>query len=219
MSIACFIPIKANSERVKGKNFRVINGKKLYEYAIEHAIQANIFDVIYVDSNSLEVKEYCEKMGVEFIVRDERLAANNANGNDLLNSHYQMYPDFDFYVQLFVTAPYLQPSSIKDCVEKLIGSNVYDSCFTAVQHSGFFWLNNTPINYRPCILPRSQDLNPMIEESTGLYGISKMAIDKYHCRVGATPYIHLVNKFEAVDINTEEDLQLAEYIGKQYWKY
>ena len=33
MKTACFIPIKMNSERVPGKNLRVLNGKKLYEYA------------------------------------------------------------------------------------------------------------------------------------------------------------------------------------------
>ena len=27
MRTACFIPIKANSERVKGKNLRMLNGK------------------------------------------------------------------------------------------------------------------------------------------------------------------------------------------------
>ncbi len=31
MKTACFIPIKAHSERVSGKNLRILNGKKLYE--------------------------------------------------------------------------------------------------------------------------------------------------------------------------------------------
>jgi len=39
-------------------------------------------------------------------------------------------------------------------------------------------------------------------------------LSKYHCRIGKNPHIHIVNKFEAVDINTEEDLKIAEYIGK-----
>ena len=30
-----------------------------------------------------------------------------------------------------------------------------------------------PINYRPKILPRSQDARPVIIETTGLYGITK----------------------------------------------
>ena len=98
-------------------------------------------------------------------------------------------------------------------------STCYDSCFTAIAHHGFFWLNNTSINYRPCILPRSQDMIPMVEETTGLYGITKESLGKYRCRIGAKPYIHYIDKFEAVDINTETDLKMAEYIGKIYWKY
>lgn len=219
MSAACFIPIKANSERVPGKNFRVLNGRKLYEYIIEHALDAAVFNAIYVDTNSDEIKEYCKGMGCEIIDRKAELAQNTANGNDLLNYQYSLYPQYDYYFQIFATAPYLQPSSIRACVEMLAESAVYDSCFTAVRHQGFFWLNNIPANYRPCILPRSQDMQPVVEETTGLYGMSKDALEKYHCRIGAKPYIHYVSKFEAVDINTEEDLKLAEHIGKVFWGY
>ena len=79
-------------------------------------------------------------------------------------------------------------------------------------------MNGIPVNYRPGILPRSQDLVPIMEETTGLYGIKKESLDKYRCRIGRKPYVHVVSKFEAVDINTEEDLLVAEYIGKVYWK-
>lgn len=219
MSVACFIPIKSNSERVPGKNFRVLNGKKLYEYIIEHSLAANVFDNIFIDTNSDEIKKYAENLGCKVIERREELAKNTANGNDLLNHHFELFPDYDHYFQLFATAPYLQPNSIKACVDALTGSNVYDSCFTAVKHQGFFWLNNTSINYRPCILPRSQDMLPMVEETTGLYGIARQALEKYRCRIGAKPYIHFVSKFEAVDINTEEDLKIAEQVGREYWKY
>ena len=60
---------------------------------------------------------------------------------------------------------------------------------------------------------------PVIEETTGLYGMAHDALFKYRCRIGRNPYIHIVDKFEAVDINTEEDLKFAEYIGKSYWGY
>ena len=219
MSIACFIPIKSNSERVPGKNFRVLNGKKLYEYIIEHSTLSGVFDDIFIDTNSNEIKKFAENLGCKVIERREELARNTANGNDLLNHHFELFPDYDYYFQLFATAPYLQPSSIKACADALTGSSVYDSCFTAVKHQGFFWLNNTSINYRPCILPRSQDMLPVVEETTGLYGITRQALEKYRCRIGARPYIHFVSKFEAVDINTEEDLRIAEQVGREYWKY
>ena len=60
-------------------------------------------------------------------------------------------------------------------------------------------------------------MEPVIEETTGLYGMSAQALAKYRCRIGAKSYICIVNKFEAVDINTEEDLKMAEFIGKSYW--
>lgn len=79
------------------------------------------------------------------------------------------------------------------------------------------WLAGNPVNYRPGILPRSQYMLPVIEETTGLYGIKKDALAKYHCRIGSHPYIQIVSKFEAVDINTKEDFELAEYVGRTIW--
>ena len=55
---------------------------------------------------------------------------------------------------------------------------------------------------------------PVIEETTGLYGITRESLEKYRCRIGRNPYIHIVSKFEAVDINTEEDWKVAEFVGK-----
>ncbi|MBE5917160.1 MAG: acylneuraminate cytidylyltransferase family protein [Pseudobutyrivibrio ruminis] len=214
MKSACFIPIKSHSERVAGKNLRALNGKKLYEYICENVKKADVFDTVYIDTNSEEVSCYAEKMGFLVIERKPELAKNTANGNDLLVYHFQQFPEYDYYFQLFATAPYLKPESIKVCYEKLTSSSTYDSCFTATENHSFYWYAGNPVNYRPGILPRSQDMLPVIEETTGLYGISRESLDKYRCRIGRNPYIHVVNKFEAVDINTEDDLKIAEYVGK-----
>lgn len=214
MKTACFIPIKENSERVPGKNLRTLNGKKLYMYIFEHVKEANVFDDVYVDTNSKEVAEAAEKMGFIAIDRKPELLLNSANGNDLIVHHAEQYPQYDYYFQLFATAPYMQPKTIKECYNKLLASEKYDSCFTAVANHGFYWLNGNPVNYQPGILPRSQDMTPVIEETTGLYGISKSALNRYRCRIGAEPYIYYVSKFEAIDINTEEDFKIAEQIGK-----
>ena len=69
MKTACFIPIKANSERVPGKNLRILNGKKLYQYICEHVKQADVFDDVYIDTNSAEIASYAEKMGFHVLRR------------------------------------------------------------------------------------------------------------------------------------------------------
>lgn len=214
MKTACFIPIKAYSERVKEKNLRLLNGKRLFEYICDNVKQADVFNNIYIDTNSSDIADYANNMGFSVIERKPELALNTANGNDLLVYHFLKFPEYDFYFQLFATAPYLQPKSIRACFEKLTESTEYDSCFTATENHSFYWYAGNPVNYRPGILPRSQDMLPVMEETTGLYGINKYSLDKYRCRIGKNPYIHVVNKFEAVDINTEEDLRIAEYIGK-----
>ena len=219
MKTACFIPIKENSERVQGKNFRVLNGKKLYEYIITHAIESACFDDIYIDTNSEEIKEYALSKDLKVIDRLVSLAQNTANGNDLLNYHIEKFPEYDYYFQLFATAPFLQVDSIRDCFNTLTSSEKYDSCFTALKRNGFYWFNYLPINYRPEILPRSQDITSLAEETTGLYGISKESLKKYRCRIGNRPYIRYVCLFEAIDINMEEDFEIAEIIGSMYWGY
>ena len=59
MKVAATIPIKSNSTRVKNKNFRLLGDKPLYEYIIDHCIQAECFDDIYVDTDSPEINNYC----------------------------------------------------------------------------------------------------------------------------------------------------------------
>ena len=67
------------------KNFKLLNGKKLYEYIIEHAIESDVFDDIYIDTNSEEILEYANKNSCLVIHRKAELAQNTANGNDLLS--------------------------------------------------------------------------------------------------------------------------------------
>ena len=209
MKTACFIPIKANSERVPGKNLRILNGKKLYQYVSEHVKEAGVFDDIYIDTNSHEIADYAEEMDFNVIERKAELAQNTANGNDLLMYHFETYPDYDYYFQLFATAPYMQAKTIRTCFNKLISSEKYDSCFTAIENHSFYWFAGTPINYRPGILPRSQDMVPVVEETTGLYGISRESLKRYRCRIGKNPYIHFVSKYESEDIKTEQDLKIS----------
>lgn len=214
MKIACFIPIKSNSERIKGKNFRILNGKKLYEYIIENAIESDSFDDVYVDTDSEEIKDFALQSGAKVIERKKELTSNIANGNDLLVHHYNLFNNYDYYFQLFATAPFLSHNTIKHSVEILTNTTEYDSIFTAVSRRGFFWLSEMPMNYRPGVLPRSQDLKSVYEESTGLYGIKRESLKKYNCRIGYKPYIYEIDHIEAVDINNEEDLLWAEFIAK-----
>ena len=55
------VPIKSRSKRVKNKNFKLVNNKPLYTYLLSKLKKCN-FDEVYIDSDSLEIKNYCKKL-------------------------------------------------------------------------------------------------------------------------------------------------------------
>ena len=211
MKIAATIPIKSNSTRVKDKNFKLLGDKPLYKYIIDHCIQAECFDDIYVDTDSEDIKGYCFQNKIKWIDRKPELTLDTANGNDVFHYDIDFIDTYDFYFQLYATAPFLKPDTIRDCVYKLTHSAKHDSILTATEEYGWFWYKDQPVNYQPNILPRSQDATPVIKETTGLYGISKQAYERYRCRVGATPYFYIIrDRKECIDLDTIDDFNLAE---------
>ncbi|QNN23524.1 acylneuraminate cytidylyltransferase family protein [Planctomycetales bacterium ZRK34] len=215
--VGAFIPIKSRSNRVTSKNFRLFRGRPLYQWIIDHAIASGAFDAVHVDTDSDLIAQYATDAGALLIHRRPELAADDANGNDLLVHHGQVCPDFDYYFQLFATAPTLRSQTIRDCVRRLegaveCGQRGRDSIFTATRESGWYWFGAQPVNFRPGILPRSQDAPGVIKETTGLYGITRAALTKYYCRIGARPIAHIVSPDEAVDLDTERDFQVGEVL-------
>ena len=209
MKIVAIIPIKSISRRVKGKNFKKVAGKALYRYLLDKLSKCN-FDEIFIDSDSKEVENYCKKKNYSFIKRKPKLARDNANGNDLLNYHSKIIKA-DIYFQLFITSPLLKVSSINKCIEILKRNKKFDSIFTAQKIYSWFWFKNKPVNYQPKVLPRSQDAEPIVQETTGLYGIRLNSLKKYRCRIGKRPYKYFVKKEEAIDLDTINDFKYFEY--------
>ena len=213
--IACFIPIKNNSSRVPNKNLRLLRGIPLYRYALDTVINSKVFDDVFVDTDSEDVKNYCIKKNINIIDRDPKLLKDSANGNDLLEHWVDIKPNYDVYFQVFVTSPFLTPNTLKDCVNIMKKNPLGDSVFTVIEDYTWYWFNGKPVNYNPKLLPRSQDAKPIIKETTSLYGISKEGFNKTKSRIGESPQIYVVDEIEGTDIDTEFDFIMAKLIAEQ----
>lgn len=210
MKIVAIVPIKSNSKRVKNKNFKIINNKPLYKFLLDKLNKTN-FDEIFIDSDSSEIKKYSLSKGFKFIERIPLLAKDNANGNDLLNFHSTIITA-DIYFQLFITAPLLSVKTINNCINIIKKNKKIDLILTAQKLYSWFWFEKSPVNYNPRILPRSQDAKPIIQESTGLYGIRHKSLLKYKCRIGKKPYFYFIDDKEAFDLDDVEDLKYFKYL-------
>ena len=216
MKIVAIIPIKKDSQRVRKKNFRKINGTPLYKITLDKLKKCK-FDDVYVDSDSEIIKKYCKKNKINFISRKPALAKNSANGNHLLLHHAKLIKA-DVYFQIFITSPLLKISTINKCVQILkdrIKKKTNDSILTVQKIYSWFWFNKKPINYNPKVLPRSQDAKPVILETTGIYGITRESLIKFKSRIGKKPYFFEVSDDENIDLDNEKDFKYLEFITKK----
>ena len=141
MKIVAIVPIKEKSKRVKGKNFKIVDGKPLYKHFIEKLNKCN-FDEVYIDSDSKIIEKYCKKLKLNFIKRKPQLAYDNANGNHLLNYHAKLIKA-DIYFQLFITAPMMKVSSINKCINIIKKKKNIDSVLTVKEIYSWFWYKKT----------------------------------------------------------------------------
>lgn len=213
MKIVAIIPIKSKSERVRGKNFRKIKGKPLYRYLLDKLKKCD-FDEIYVDTDSKKIAKYCMENKFKYIKRLSKLAKNNANGNDLLNYHQKIIKA-DCYFQLFVTSPLIKIRTINKCIHILKRNKKFDSVFTVNKIYSWFWFKNKPVNYNPKVLPRSQDAQPIVQETTGLYGIRSDVLKKTKCRIGKRPYMYQVDEEEIIDLDNKKDFEYLKFYVKK----
>ena len=75
-----------------------------------------------------------------------------------------------------------------------------------------------PFNYELDNIPRTQDLEPLYEETSGFYIINSSVITSLNRRIGKKPHIVEVNEIEAVDIDEKEDFQIADAIYNSLYK-
>lgn len=213
METAAFIPIKKRSTRVPNKNFREFLNNPLYEHFFQKLYPEHPFDSIHINTDSKEVKDCAKEYGFNVIDRPPYLSEDGANGNDLLLYDADQV-EVDVYFQLFVTAPLLSPKTIQRAAEQMKSDSNIDSLFTVNSHNSFFWQNDEPLNYDPAELPRTQDLEPVVEETTGLYAIERESLLDRECRIGYQPGYVEVDDFEAIDIDEKEDLVHARVVAQ-----
>ena len=63
--LACIIPARSGSKRIKNKNIKSFMGKPIIAYSIEAAKAANIFDRIIISSDSEEIIDVSLQYGAE----------------------------------------------------------------------------------------------------------------------------------------------------------
>lgn len=212
MKIIAMIPARLGSQRLKQKNLQEIEGAPIIAHAIRKCIKSDVFDEVWVNSESEEIGRIAQKEGVFFHRRSEELASNDATSEDFIHDFIQTHK-CDHVVQVHSIAPLLKISDIKKFVSRVRGANPdvllsYESIQIECSY-----LDN-PVNFTYKEKTNSQDLH---EIQRICWSITSWNCQKYleayesgQCATyaGAVEYYPL-EKMASFVIKTAEDLEIA----------
>lgn len=207
MKTVAVMPIKLINERCPGKNTRILGDKPLLQYELDSLKETGLCDSINVFCSSDDIVPFLPK-GVNFIKRPKYLDLPSSNFTQIF-SLFMDQNDADIYVYAHATAPFVSVDTMKQCINAVM-SGGYDSAFCAVKLQDYLWQDGEPLNFDATNLPRTQDLKPIFQETSGVYVFRKETFLKYRRRIGENPFIKEVSFKEAIDIDNPKDFDLAE---------
>ena len=214
--IIALIPMKGHSERVPNKNLRSFCGKPLCHRIILSLQKSHYVKEIVVNTDSPEIAENIRQNfeKVKIIDRPEEIRGDFVSMNTIIAYDLTQLAG-EHFLQTHSTNPLLNAETIDKAIGLYFHNlGTYDSLFTVTRHNArFYWSDGNPINHNPQELIRTQDLPPILEENSSLYIFSKESFrQSTNRRIGLKPYLFETSRFEAIDIDEEDDFLLAELL-------
>lgn len=210
--IKALIAVRSGSERVKNKNIRPFAGKSLLEHKIIQLTRLSCLDGIVVNSNDDYMLELADNMGCETIKREDCYASSECCMSDV---YVNMAKSFtaETIVYTNVTNPLVRSDTIKSAID-IFNKNscIYSSVNTAHCVKEFLYLDGKPLNYDSKHQPRSQDLPNIYALNFAVNIISREDMIRYRNIITPNHFLLEIPEHEAIDIDSEFDLKVAEYL-------
>lgn len=216
MRIIAIVPMKLNNRRLPQKNTKAFtNGKPLCYYILSTLLKIEKIDEVYVYCSNPDIQSFIPA-DVKYLQRSELLDQDTTSMTEILTSFTQKI-SADIYVMTHTTAPFISEESIRKGLEAVL-SGKYDSAFAAKKVQDFLWKDGKPFNYELDNIPRTQDLSPLYEETSGFYIYKQEVMTDLRRRIGETPFIVEVGEIESTDIDEPEDFMIADAIYNHLYK-
>jgi CMP-N,N'-diacetyllegionaminic acid synthase len=216
LKIIAIIPVRKGSQRVKNKNIKPFGDTNLLELKIGVLKKIDNIEKIIVNTDSYEMAEIAKNNDCEVIIRDEFYASSKIN-----NTEYWEYLAKSLKEKCFilcqVTSPFVKTSTYKKAI-KLFFEESYDSVNSVSVEKKFLWKDDSPINYKYELTPKSQDLDKIISLNFGITIVkTELLRIKKNLVLENRLFIEL-DKIESLDIDDEFDFEIAEYLYNKYGK-
>ena len=215
MKLAALVPMRHHSQRVPGKNYRLLAGKPLFHHIIETLLAVPEIETILVDTDSEPVMDGLSRFfpNVKLIQRPEHLRADDVPMNDIL-LYDTAQVEADFYLQTHSTNPLLKVGTISSGIQAFFASYpAKDSLFSVTRlQTRLYDQSGRAINHNPQELIQTQDLPPVYEENSCMYIFNRANLAAKHHRISDHPLMFEIDAAEAWDIDEELDFEITNFL-------
>lgn len=224
--IICIIPARGGSKRLPKKNIIQFHGKPIIAYSIEAAIQANLFDRIIVSTDDMSIAQHAEHFGAEIHLRPPELATDTARVVDvcvnIVEEESKAGRIYDILCCLYATAPLRTSKDIINTLQLLED----DNCDSAMAVTNYHFPPHQALkldksqNLIPVwpdrINMKSQEVPNFLVDNGSTYAIEVVVFKEKKSFLGDHLKGYIMPRIRSVDIDTQEDLDLANiFFGRE----
>jgi len=213
--IVALLPMKANSVRVKGKNFRDFCGKPLFRWILDTLLEVKEIDQIIINTDARHILAENGLVDTDkIIIRDRKseICGDHVSMNLVLADDIASV-SAEIYLMTHTTNPLMSADTVRKALHEFQAaknSSKADSLFTVDKvQTRFYRSDCSPINHDPDNLIPTQNLEPWFEENSNLYIFTAESFLKTNARIGKKPMMYEGPFFESIDIDTPEDWDFA----------
>jgi N-acylneuraminate cytidylyltransferase len=219
LKTAAIIPARGGSKGVPKKNIKMLNGKPLIAYSIEHALATKAIDRVIVSTDCDEIAAVAGQYGAEVSKRPADISGDFASSEDALIHTLKELSDAgwkaDLVVFLQCTSPLRSQSDIAQCLE-LVTSSGFDSALSVVDNHRFLWRTDsegvaTPVNYDPHNRKMRQEISEY-QENGSIYIMKAVDLINTKCRLNGKVGVHVMAEETGYEIDTFVDFKIIEQL-------
>lgn len=154
------IPVRKGSVRLAKKNYLKINGKAIYEIAVEKAVSVNLFDKIILNTDDPDLESAASQLGIEFYLRPSHLATSEATSEMVVLDFFEKF-DCNRVFWLNTVSPLQTLDDINSFFSHTINENC-PSSVAVIKHQVHTNFNTLPLNYNwDENFAKTQDMSPV----------------------------------------------------------
>lgn len=123
MRTVAIIPARGGSSRIPMKNIKLFHGRPIIYYSIEAAIKSELFDAVYVSTDSEEIMEVAGECGAAVMMRAPEMSVDAVGTQEVMwHVLNRLNRSIEIACCIYATAPMMQAQDLKlgfDLVSRL----------------------------------------------------------------------------------------------------